>query len=125
VPVRHHGKTYTLSLFGSVAFPPTLEATDRTGGLRKYDESVQRFGDISRRAGSVGILNTHVFADGTLNRLALARDAGLDQPNPFFIGSDAVSRYYGLLHECLQAAQLRPQVPTDWARPLSSATPQQ
>jgi metallo-beta-lactamase class B len=123
VPVHEGGKAYTLSLFGSVAFPPSLEPTDRTGGLRKYDESVQRFGDISRRAGAVGTLNTHVFAEGGLNRLALARSRRPGQPNPFLIGADATSRYYGILHECLQAAEARPQVASDWTRPLPNGNP--
>jgi metallo-beta-lactamase class B len=122
VPARENGQTYALSLFGSVAFPPTIEPTDRTGGLRKYDGSVQRFGEISHGAGAVGILNTHVFAEGGLNRLALARARRPDQPNPFLLGGDAVSRYYGILHECLQAAESRTQVVTDRARPTPSIT---
>jgi metallo-beta-lactamase class B len=122
VPVREGGETFTLSLFGSVAFPPSLEPTERFGGLRKYDESVQRFGDISRREGAVGILNTHVFAEGGLRRLELARARRPGQWNPFLLGSDAVSRYYQVLHECLQAAEARPQVATlDWGESVSSA----
>ncbi|MGD0676241.1 MAG: MBL fold metallo-hydrolase [Polyangiaceae bacterium] len=120
VPVHEGGQTYTLSLFGSVAFPPSLEPTERTGGLRRYDDSVVRFGDISRRAGTLGILNTHVFAEGALNRLALARSRRPGQPNPFLIGLDATVRYYALLHECLQAAESRPQVASDWGKPPSS-----
>jgi metallo-beta-lactamase class B len=121
VPVRDGGEIFALSLFGSVAFPPTLEPTERTGGLRKYDESVQRFGEISRRERAVGILNTHVFAEGGLSRLELARARRPGQWNPFLLGSDAVSRYYQILHECLQAAESRPQLATDWGQPLSSA----
>jgi metallo-beta-lactamase class B len=120
VPVHEGGQTYTLSLFGSVAFPPSLEPTERTGGFRKYDESVLRFGDVSRRAGARGILNTHVFAEGGLNRLALARSRRPGQPNPFLIGPDATYRYYAILHECLQAAEARPQLATDWSKPPSS-----
>jgi metallo-beta-lactamase class B len=123
LPVHEGGRTFTLSLYGSVAFPPSLEPTERTGGLRKYDESVQRFGEISRRAGANGILNTHVFAEGGLNRLALARARQPGQANPFLIGADATSRYYGILHECLQAAEARPQVATDWTKPSSPVPP--
>jgi len=117
VPVTEGANHYTLSLYGSVAFPPSLEPTDRTGGLRKYDTSVQRFGEVSRSAGATGILNTHVFAEGGLARLAAARARVPGQPNPFLIGADATSRYYGILHECLQAAEARPQVATDWTKP--------
>jgi metallo-beta-lactamase class B len=123
VPVRDAGTVRTLSLFGSVAFPPSLEPTDRTGGLRKYDESVQRFAEISKKAGAVGILNTHVFAEGGLGRLAAARARKPGQPNPFLIGADATARYYGILHECLQAAELRPQIATDWTKPFAATPP--
>ncbi|HYQ27502.1 MAG TPA: MBL fold metallo-hydrolase [Polyangiaceae bacterium] len=118
VPVRDRGTPRTLSLYGSVAFPPSLEPTERVGGLRKYDQSVQRFADISKQAGAVGILNTHVFADGGLARLNALRTRKPSEPNPFLIGAEATSRYYGILHECLQAAQARPQVASDWSKPL-------
>jgi len=117
LPVKEGGLTHLLSLFGSVAFPPTLASTDRTGGLRKYDESVQRFAKISREAGAEGILNTHVFADGTLERLAAVKTRKAGTPNPFLTGADFTRRYYGVLHECLQAAQLRPEGVNDWSKP--------
>ncbi|MBV9512253.1 MAG: MBL fold metallo-hydrolase [Caulobacteraceae bacterium] len=104
VPARENGKTYALSLLGSVAFPPNLQATATNGGLLKYDASVRRFAAISRRAGAVGILNTHVFADGGLDRLAAAESRQTGQPNPYLIGAGATGRYYALLDECLQAA---------------------
>lgn len=115
VPGRESGRAYPLSLFGSVAFPPAIEPTERFGGLRKYQASVERFGEISRQAGAVGLLNTHVFADGGLDRLAAAAARTRGQPNPFVLGPDAVARYYGVLDECLQAAQLRPQPENGWA----------
>ena len=120
VPVKEAGHTHLLSLFGSVAFPPTLGATDRTGGLREYDESVQRFATISRKAGAEGILNTHVFADGTLDRLAALKTRIAGAPNPFLTGADFTGRYYGVLHECLQAAELRPEGVNNWSKPLAA-----
>lgn len=120
LPVKEAGRTHVLSLFGSVAFPPTLAPTDRTGGLRNYDESVQRFATISRKAGAEGILNTHVFADGTLDRLAAVKTRTSGAPNPFLTGADFTRRYYGVLHECLQAAELRPEGVNDWSKPLAA-----
>ena len=122
VPVRDGGVVRQLSLYGSVAFPPSIEPTERVGGLRKYDESVQRFGEISKKAGTLGILNTHVFADGSLTRIASVQTRKPGQPNPFLIGAEATARYYSILHECLQAALLRPQIATDWTKPFA-ATP--
>lgn len=118
VPVRDRGTLRQLSLYGSVAFPPSIEPTESVGGLRKYDESVLRFAEISKKAGAVGILNTHVFADGGLARLNAVRSRTAGQPNPFLIGAEATARYYGILHECLQAALARPQVASDWTKPL-------
>jgi metallo-beta-lactamase class B len=122
VPVREAGKTYLLSLFGSVAFPPTLEPTPQSGGLRLYDRSVVRFGELGRKAGAVGLLNTHVFADGGLDRLAAARARQPGQPNPFLLGASTTARLYGILHECLLAAEARPPGTNDWNKPLP-ATP--
>lgn len=65
VPTRSGAKIIPLSLYGSVAFPTSLGPTDRAGGLLAYDQSVERFARISRDAGAQGILNTHIFADGT------------------------------------------------------------
>ena len=120
LPVKEGGHTHLLSLFGSVAFPPTLGPTDHTGGLREYDESVQRFAKISRKAGAEGILNTHVFADGTLDRLVALKTRAAGAPNPFLTGADFTARYYGVLHECLQAAQARPESVNDWTKPLAA-----
>jgi hypothetical protein len=57
----------------------------------------------------VGLLNTHMFGDGGLDRLDALQTAASGAANPFVIGADAVNRYYGLLDECLQAAALRLQ----------------
>jgi metallo-beta-lactamase class B len=107
IPAREAGHTYPLSLLGSVALPPTLEPTPTTGGLLKYDQSIKRFGQVSKDAGAVAYFNTHIFADGGSARLAAARARKAGDPNPFLIGSKAVARYYGLFDECLQAAIAR------------------
>ena len=114
---KEKGKTYTLSLLGSVAFPPNLDPTPQNGGLLLYDKSVQRFADISKKAGAVGILNTHAFADGGLQRLDAAAARKSDAANPFLIGADAVNRYYGLFDECLKAAIARPHSADDIGKP--------
>jgi metallo-beta-lactamase class B len=107
LPAREGGRTHVLSLLGSVAFPPTLGPTPTAGGLVKYDQSIRRFGAISREAGATAIFNTHIFADGGSAKLAAAALRKPGDPNPFLIGADAVGRYYGLFDECLQAAIAR------------------
>jgi metallo-beta-lactamase class B len=117
LPARENGKTYTLSLLGSVAFPPSLEPTPTTGGLLAYERSVRRFAEISRAAGAQALFNTHVFADGGLERMKLVRDRGPGGPNPFLLGSEAIGRYYGLVDECLLAAIARPHSAADDGKP--------
>lgn len=119
VPAKEGGKVYPLSLLGSTAFPPNIEPNERTGGLKLYDQSVLRFQRISAAAGAKGILNTHVFADGTLDRLAAARTRKPGERNPFLTGPDFTSRYYDILHHCLLAAEARPPEYNVWNKPLT------
>jgi metallo-beta-lactamase class B len=121
VPVRSGGKAHPLSLFGSVAFPPTFGPTERTGGLRKYDESVLRFAQVSAAASAEGILNTHIFADGTYERILRLPPRTGDASNPLLAGAAFTRRYYAILHECLQAALLRPEGSNDWSKPSTPA----
>jgi metallo-beta-lactamase class B len=114
---KEKGREYPLSLLGSVAFPPNLDPTPANGGLLLYDKAVQSFGQASRKAGAVGILNTHAFADGGLARLETAASSNADAPNPFLIGADTVNRYYGLFSECLKAAIARPHSAADIGKP--------
>lgn len=117
IPARENGETYALSVLGSVAFPPSLEPTPSTGGLLAYDRSVLTFAKTSQKAKAEAIFNTHVFADGSLQRLELARARPAGAPNPFLIGRDAVDRYYGVLDHCLKAAIARPHGQDDAAKP--------
>lgn len=113
VPVRSNGKVHNLSLLGSTAFPASIEPTEKVGGLKAYDSSVLRFAKISRAASAQGVLNTHIFADGTRARIE-AIAAAPERPNPFLQGPQFVGRYYRILHHCLRAAQLRPQADNVW-----------
>jgi len=122
IPAKEGGKTYPVSLLGSTAFPPNLQPNEHAGGLLAYDNSVRRFAEVSRDAGAVGILNTHLFADGTTERLAVARARTQGQPNPFLIGTDAVGRYYAILDQCLLAAEARPLQPDAWTKSFAAKT---
>lgn len=107
LPAREGGTVHPLSLLGSTAFPATDEPTATTGGLAAYVRSVRRFAAISADAGAQGILNTHVFADGTEARLAAARERRPGAPNPFLTGATFTARYYQVLDQCLLAAEAR------------------
>jgi len=126
IPVREGNKHLMLSLLGGTAFPPTTEPGDRHGGLSGFSHSVERMATISREAGAVGLINTHIFVDGSDKHLAAVADArAKGKPNPFVVGTDRVVRHYGVFDECLKAAMARPQDKTGlWSQPLpKDATP--
>jgi metallo-beta-lactamase class B len=108
VPARERGRTHMLSLLGGTAFPPTREPTATMAGLDAFKRSVVRLAALSRRAHADGLLNTHVFVDGSDRRLALAARRRPGAANPFVLGEAAVQRYYAMFEACLDAAAKRP-----------------
>lgn len=118
VPVKEGGTTYRLSLLGGTAFPPSLKPTERAGGLIAFEHSIERLSKISEAAGAVGIINTHIFADGSTVRLAAAGQRAPGEANPFILGTPTVVRYYAMFDECLKAAAERPLVDSEWNKPL-------
>lgn len=109
IPVREGGKSYVLSLLGGTAFPRKLEPDEQMGGLLAFEQSVKRLAELSRKAGAVGLINTHIFVDGSDKRLAHALARKPREPNPFVLGTDKVVRYYGMFQACLRAAEQRPR----------------
>jgi metallo-beta-lactamase class B len=116
IPVTLHGKRHVLSLLGGTAFPRTLEPSDTMGGLRAFSASIERLSKLSQAAGADGVINTHIFVDGSTQRLAAARTRKPGEGTPFVIGTRAVVRYYGMFDECLKAAAERPLVPVDFSK---------
>ena len=116
IPVTLRGEAHVLSLLGGTAFPRTLEPTDTMGGLRAFSRSVERLSKLSQKAGADGIINTHIFVDGSLERLAAAQARKVGEGTPFVIGRQAVVRYYAMFDECLKAAAERPLVPVDFSK---------
>jgi metallo-beta-lactamase class B len=107
LPAIDQGKPYKLALFGSVLFPEAREPSATNGGLAQYQSSIQHFDQVSDAARVDGILNTHIFIDGTAERLAAARKRTPGQPNPFLIGTANAHRYHEILGECVAAALAR------------------
>ena len=107
IPARENGQTYVLSLLGGTMIPPQLEPINASGGVLAFERSIVRLSDASRKAGAVGLLNTHIFVDGTDTRLAQSRKRLAGAPNPFVIGTATVVRYYAMFRACVKAAELR------------------
>lgn len=105
VPVKDKGRPIVLSLMGGTAFPPGVEPDEKTAGLKAFATSMARLAALSREAGATGLLNTHAFANGSLDRMAAVQGKG--GAGGFAIGKDAVDRYYRIIQECLAAASAR------------------
>lgn len=121
IPVSVGGKPHLLSLLGGTAFPRTIEPSSTTGGLRAFSTSVERLSTLSRDAGADGIINTHIFVDGSTERLAVAHARKAGEATPFVLGTEAVTRYYAMFDECLKAAAERPAAPLDLSRFMSGS----
>lgn len=108
-PVRQGGRRHVVSLLGSTALPDAVEPTAITGGLERYRDSVDRFARLSRAAGADILLNTHLFAFGGAERLAAAQRApsAAVRGSRFVIGPRRVAAFYGLMDQCMQAAEVR------------------
>jgi metallo-beta-lactamase class B len=121
IPVKEGGTPHLLSLLGGTAFPRTLEPTSTMGGLRAFSASVERLSKLSQGAGADGIINTHIFVDGSLERLEAAHARKAGEANPFVLGKEAVKRYYAMFDECLEAAAERPVTPLDLPKFMSGS----
>jgi hypothetical protein len=97
-----------LSLLGGTAFPPTREPTATMAGLDAFKVSVHRLAALSAQGHAEGLINTHIFVDGSDERLALTGRRGAGTANPFLLGEAAVQRYYAMFEACLDAAAKRP-----------------
>jgi metallo-beta-lactamase class B len=122
IPARDGGKTYPLSLLGMAALPANLQPDDSASGLVAYDQSIQRFAQISAKAGAVGVYNTHVFAADVLPRLAAVRARKPGEPNPFVVGAAYIGRYYDVVHHCTLAAEARSPEDNAWNIPIPPGT---
>jgi metallo-beta-lactamase class B len=101
IPVRDGGTSHLAALWGGTGLNADRESLDQ------YVASAQRFEAIARKANADVLLSNHTDWDGAkvyLPQLA-ARPAGV--PNPFVVGTAAVSRYLTVARECATARRLR------------------
>jgi metallo-beta-lactamase class B len=116
IPVTDKGGSHLMSLLGGTAFPRTLGPSGTMGGLINFSKSIEKLGKMSKSAKADGVINTHVFVDGTLDRLKLVNAHAPAIPNPFVMGRRAVDRYYRMFDQCLMAASARPLTPVDFSK---------
>jgi metallo-beta-lactamase class B len=96
--------SHTAALFGGSILLVNRIPDD---GLRQYVQSLQRFGEVTRRLGVDVEIQNHPLYDGfeaKLERLA-ARSAG--DAHPFVVGQDAYQRFLTVMAECANAQLAR------------------
>ena len=114
IPVRDGNAKHVVAYWGGTAFNWT---TNRNGYItaerpdsfwfNKYIESAQRFRTLAKAAGADAIVSNHSAFDGSKQKLpALAKRRPQD-PHPYVVGADSVSRYLTVAEECAKAGLLR------------------
>ena len=93
-PVKDHGKTHVMALWGGTAYPATM------AGLNEMRKSIQHFKDAAKAANADGILNTHGFFYN-INERVNARGSAAD--NPLVIGATRLQKTMDIKAECLEA----------------------
>ena len=68
-----------------------------------YVNSASRFRDIVGKAGADIIIANHTMFDGTLAKTAALAKRRPEDPHPYVIGKETVSRYLTVAEECAKA----------------------
>jgi metallo-beta-lactamase class B len=105
IPVTENGQPHVLSFWGGTGFPSTFEPTATSGGLIKYEQSLQRFTAIGEAAKADGVISNHSEIDGSFENVFKIRNRKPGDPNPFIIGQGAYRRFMGILFEFMEASK--------------------
>ena len=93
-PVKDHGKTITVAMWGGTAYPATRAGLDMMG------DSMDKFAKATKAAHAVAVLNTHAFLSNIPPLLAGMTPGG---KNPLVVGSATVQKQIAIMHECQRA----------------------
>jgi metallo-beta-lactamase class B len=96
VPVKDGGRSHVAAAWGGTSFSA---ATPREQ-VNLYVNSAIRFRDIAAKAGADIIIANHTMFDGTLAKTAALAKRRPEDPHPYVIGKEAVSRYLTVAEEC-------------------------
>ncbi len=101
IPARWNGETHYLTLAGGSAMPNSL------AGTTSYLASFHKLWEAGRRAGAVGVLSTHAFMHGAIERLERMSALGAGTSNPFILGEDGYARFMESQGLCVLANAVR------------------
>jgi metallo-beta-lactamase class B len=114
IPVRDGGQRHVAAYWGGTAFNwltgraayITPERPD-SFWFNHYIESAERFRKAAHDAGADVILSNHTVFDGSKAKLPAMATRRPQDPHPYVVGADSVSRYLTVAEECAKAGLLR------------------
>jgi metallo-beta-lactamase class B len=114
IPVRDGNQRHMAAYWGGTAFNwlsggAAYITPDRPNSFwfNHYIESAERFRKAARDAGADVILSNHTVFDGSKTKLPALATRRPQDPHPYVVGADSVSRYLTVAEECAKAGLLR------------------
>ena len=114
IPLRDGASKHVAAYWGGTAFNwvtnraayITPERPD-SFWFGRYIESAQRFRSLARAAGADVLISNHTNFDGSKTKLPAMATRRPQDPHPYVVGGDSVSRYLTVAEECAKAGALR------------------
>jgi metallo-beta-lactamase class B len=100
IPVRDGGRQHVAAAWGGTRFNFGRNREQ----LQMYADSASRLRDIVDKAGADVLISNHTDFDGSKTKLPALAAHKAGQPHPYVVGTDVVTRYLTVAHECAQAA---------------------
>jgi metallo-beta-lactamase class B len=76
-------------------------------GLRQYVQSLERFGEVTRRLRVDVEIQNHPLYDGFAAKLQRLEGRRPGEAHPFVVGADAYQRFLTVMRECTNAQLAR------------------
>ena len=96
-PVKDGRATHIAGLFGGSILTPGRISDE---GLQQYINSVEHWGDVTRRMKVDVEIQNHPMYDGFVAKLERLKQRKPGDPNPFLVGSDSYQRFVSVMAGC-------------------------
>ena len=103
-PVKDGRTTRIAGLFGGSILTPGRISDE---GLQQYINSVEHWGDVTRRMKVEVEIQNHPMYDGFVSKLQRLKQRKPGDANPFLVGSDSYQRFVGVMSGCTKAQLAR------------------
>jgi metallo-beta-lactamase class B len=98
-PVRDNGRQHVAALFGGAWLTPQILSDE---ALQTFQVSVQRFKEVTRKAGVDVLLQNHMLMDPLQPKLDAIAARTKGQPNPFVVGRSEYQKFLTVMDGCTQ-----------------------